>query len=66
MDEAFERAMRGQLVPVFVGGKLMGFRRKKNDALLIYILRHYGEDADGKRVTIDYFSTRPGGEAARP
>ena len=26
-DEAFDRAMHGQLVPVFVGGKLMGFRR---------------------------------------
>ena len=66
VDEAFERAMRGQLVPVFNGGKLMGFRRKKNDALLMYILRHHGQDADGKRVTIDCFSKRAGAEAARP
>lgn len=58
LDEAFERAMRGEPVPAFVGGKLMGFRRKKNDAVLMYILRHYGADADGKCVTIDYFSTR--------
>ncbi|HEU0044956.1 hypothetical protein [Sphingomonas sp.] len=41
-DEAFERALNGQLVPVFVGGKLIGYRRKKNDRLLMFILRHYG------------------------
>ena len=57
-DEAFHRAMHGQLVPVFVGGKLMGFRRKKNDRLLMFILRHYGQDATGRRTTINYFSTR--------
>jgi hypothetical protein len=57
-DEAFDRAMNGQLVPVFVGGKLMGFRRKKNDRLLMFILRHYGQDAAGRRTTINYFSTR--------
>ena len=57
-DEAFDRAMHGQLVPVFVGGKLMGFRRKKNDRLLMFILRHYGTDAAGRRTTINYFSTR--------
>jgi hypothetical protein len=57
-DEAFDRAMRGQLVPVFVGGKLMGFRRKKNDRLLMFILRHYGQEAGGRRTTINYFSTR--------
>jgi hypothetical protein len=59
-DEAFERAMRGQLVPVFVGGKLMGFRRKKNDRLLMFILRHYGQDASGRKTTVNYFSTRAG------
>jgi hypothetical protein len=64
-DAAFERAMRGELVPVFIGGKLMGFRRKKNDALLMYILRHYGQDASGKRVTIDYFSSRSGAGGKR-
>lgn len=57
-DIAFERAIEGELIPVFVGGKLMGFRRKRNDALLIFCLRHYGQDAGGKRTTINYFSTR--------
>jgi len=57
-DEAFDRAMNGQLVPVFVAGKLMGFRRKKNDRLLMFILRHYGQDAGGRKTTINYFSTR--------
>lgn len=68
-DIAFERAIEGQLVPVFVAGKLMGFRRKRNDALLMFCLRHYGQDASGKRTTINYFSTRAsagdgGGNAA--
>jgi hypothetical protein len=57
-DIAFERAIEGQLEPVFVAGKLMGFRRKRNDALLMFCLRHYGQDASGKRTTINYFSTR--------
>ncbi|WP_423604070.1 hypothetical protein [Sphingomonas sp. MS122] len=57
-DIAFERAIEGQLVPVFVAGKLMGFRRKRNDALLMFCLRHYGQDATGRRTTINYFSTR--------
>jgi len=57
-DEAFHRAMHGQLVPVFVAGKLMGFRRKKNDRLLMFILRHYGQDAGGRKTTVNYFSTR--------
>ncbi|WP_288986726.1 hypothetical protein [uncultured Sphingopyxis sp.] len=57
-DIAFERAIDGYLVPVFVGGKLMGFRRKHNDALLMFCLRRYGQDAGGKRTVINYFSTR--------
>ena len=57
-DIAFERAIEGQLVPVFVAGKLMGFRRKRNDALLMFCLRHYGEDKEGRRTTVNYFSTR--------
>jgi hypothetical protein len=57
-DIAFERAIEGQLVPVFVAGKLMGFRRKRNDALLMFCLRHYGQDSSGKRTTINYFSSR--------
>ena len=65
-DEAFDRAMHGQLVPVFVGGKLMGFRRKKNDHLLMFILRHYGQDAQGRKTTINYFSTRATAGAQSP
>lgn len=57
-DIAFERAIEGQQIPVFVGGKLMGYRRKTNDALLMFCLRHYGQDANGKRTTINYFSSR--------
>jgi hypothetical protein len=57
-DVAFQRAIEGELVPVFSGGKLMGFRRKYNDKLLMFCLRHYGQDANGKRTTINYFSTR--------
>ena len=63
-DEAFDRAMNGQLVPVFVAGKLMGFRRKKNDRLLMFILRHYGQDSAGRKTTINYFSTRATAGAA--
>lgn len=57
-DLAFERAIEGELIPVFQSGKLMGFRRKRNDALLMFCLRHYGQDASGKRTTINYFSSR--------
>jgi hypothetical protein len=57
-DIAFERAIDGQLVPVFVAGKLMGYQRKRNDALLMFCLRHYGQDASGKRTTINYFSSK--------
>ncbi|HYD36664.1 MAG TPA: hypothetical protein VEA60_03565 [Allosphingosinicella sp.] len=57
-DVAFQRAIEGELVPVFSGGKLMGFRRKYNDKLLMFCLRHYGQDASGRRTTINYFSTR--------
>jgi hypothetical protein len=57
-DIAFERAITGYLVPMFVGGKLIGWRRKYNDRLLMFCLRHYGEDANGRRTKIEYFSTR--------
>lgn len=57
-DIAFERAIEGTLEPVIAGGKLIGHRRKFNDALLMFCLRHYGEDAGGRRTTINYFSTR--------
>jgi len=69
-DIAFQRAIEGELVPVFSGGKLMGFRRKYNDKLLMFCLRHYGQDANGRRTTINYFSTRasagPGDASAGP
>ena len=55
-DIAFERAIEGYQVPVFVGGRLMGYRRKTNDALLMFCLRHYGHDAEGRRTTIAYYS----------
>lgn len=69
-DIAFERAVGGLLIPVFVAGKLMGFRRKHNDRLLMFMLRHYGQDEAGRRTTVNYFSARAsaggpgGGEAA--
>ena len=63
-DEAFERAINGYLVPIFTGGTLRGFRRKKNDRLLMFCLRHYGHDAEGRRVTINYFNTNAHAAAA--
>jgi hypothetical protein len=57
-DIAFERAITGYLVPVITGGKLIGYRRIYNDRLLMFCLRHYGQDANGKRTKIEYFSTR--------
>jgi hypothetical protein len=52
-DIAFERAIEGELIPVFANGRHMGFRRKRNDALLMFCLRHYGKDttASGPRST---------------
>lgn len=63
-DIAFERAIEGYLVPMLVGGKLIGWRRKYNDRLLMFCLRHYGEDGSGKRTRIEYFSTRAQAGAA--
>lgn len=57
-DIAFERAIEGEMIPVFTNGKLMGYRRKRNDRLLMFCLRHYGQDANGRRTTINYFSSR--------
>ena len=54
---------------MFAAGKLMAYRRKRNDASLIFCLRHYGEDAAGRRVTVDYISARASsaaGAAAPP
>jgi hypothetical protein len=55
-DIAFERAIDGQLVPVFVAGKLMGFRRKKNDRLLMFCLRMNARGDDGRRLAAHYFN----------
>jgi hypothetical protein len=63
-DIAFQRAIEGELIPVFSAGRLMGFRRKHNDRLLMFCLRHYGEDSNGRRTTINYFSTRASAGAA--
>jgi hypothetical protein len=69
-DEAFDRAMNGQLHPVIAAGKVIGYRRVKNDRLLMYMLRHYGQAADGKRVTLNYFPQKiadgSATEATRP
>ena len=68
-DEAFERALNGQLVPVFVAGKLMGYRRKKNDRLLMFILRHYGPEGPpgGPRpLTVNVINAAQCGGRLRP
>lgn len=49
-DELYERAIEGQLKPVFVGGKLKGFQRVKNDRLLMFALRMSARDDRGERV----------------
>lgn len=56
-DEAFERALNGQLSPVFVGGKLKGFRRVKNDRLLMFCLRMNMRGDDGRRLSASYFDS---------
>ncbi len=52
-DLAFERTIEGQLEPVWQRGKLVGYKRKFSDQLLIFMLRHYG-DGGSKRVTVNY------------
>ncbi|TMM50088.1 hypothetical protein [Qipengyuania marisflavi] len=59
-DVAYERAIDGQLVPVFVAGKLKGFRRVRNDRLLMFCLRMNARDEQGKRLSASYFD--PGAE----
>lgn len=56
-DIAYERAIDGQLSPVFVGGKLKGFRRIRNDRLLMFCLRMNARDERGKRLAATYFSS---------
>ncbi|WP_305095806.1 hypothetical protein [Croceibacterium aestuarii] len=54
-DIAYERAIDGQLSPVFVAGKLRGFRRVRNDRLLMFCLRMNARDERGKRLAASYF-----------
>lgn len=54
-DEVYERALEGQLHPVFVGGKLKGFKRVKNDRLLMFALRMNAKDEYGRRMAATYF-----------
>ncbi len=54
-DIAYERAIDGQLSPVFVAGKLMGFRRVRNDRLLMFCLRMNARDEHGRRLSASYF-----------
>ncbi len=56
-DIAYERAIDGQLSPVFVGGKLKGFRRIRNDRLLMFCLRMNARDERGKRLSASYFDS---------
>ena len=55
-DIAYERAIDGQLSPVFVAGKLKGFRRIRNDRLLMFCLRMNARDEHGRRLSAGYFS----------
>src|SRR5690606_31450655 len=59
-DIAYERAIDGQLSPVFVAGKLKGFRRVRNDRLLMFCLRMNARDERGQRLAASYFD--PGAE----
>ena len=54
-DEVFDRALNGQLHPVFIGGKLKGFKRVKNDRLLMFALRMNAKDEYGRRLAATYF-----------
>ena len=54
-DELYERALEGQLKPVFMGGKLAGFKRVKSDRLLMFALRMNAKDEYGRRRAATYF-----------
>ena len=54
-DIAYERAIDGQLSPIFVAGKLKGFRRIRNDRLLMFCLRMNARDERGQRLAASYF-----------
>ncbi|MEQ1539837.1 MAG: hypothetical protein ABL928_13005 [Sphingorhabdus sp.] len=57
-DIAFERAVEGRLDPVWQAGKLVGHKRVYSDGLLMFLLRQYGTDANGRNVTVQYVRTR--------
>jgi hypothetical protein len=57
-DIAFERAVEGELEPVWVRGEMKGYKRKFSNSLLMFLLRQYGQDNDGKRVTVNYVRTK--------
>jgi hypothetical protein len=54
-DEVVDRALHGQLVPVFIGGKLHGFKRVRNDRLLMFAVRMNAMDERGRRLAASYF-----------
>ena len=56
---AYERAIEGQLVPVIVADMLKGFRRLRNEPLLMLCLRINMRGEDGKRLAASYFDPRP-------
>ncbi|MFC4292160.1 hypothetical protein ACFOWX_07005 [Sphingorhabdus arenilitoris] len=62
-DLAFERTVEGELEPVWQKGKLVGYRRKFSNQLLIFMLRHYGEGGS-KRVTVNYLKSSAGSSNA--
>lgn len=57
-DIAFERAVEGQLEPVWQAGKLVGHKRVYSDRLLMFLLRQFGTDENGRNVTVQYVRTR--------
>jgi hypothetical protein len=59
-DLAFERAVEGERVPIFYRGRLLGHRRKFDTQLLMFILRHYGRDGQGRTVSVNYFKAKAG------
>lgn len=68
-DLAFERAIEGELVPVMSFGKLVGYRRKTNDRLLMFCLRMNAKAPDGRRYSQTYFDAsapRLSGVASQP
>ena len=56
-DEAVERALLGEEVPVFYKGELVGTRRRYSDRLITFLLRHHDPAAYG--VPYDYNFVNP-------